>query len=584
MDERLRHDAGRPEMLLRRLYYFTKPYVPWRARLALRRMRARRILKECAGYWPIQESAAQKPGGWPGWPKGKRFAFVLTHNVESRRGLERVEQLAEIEIQLGFRSSFNFVPEGSYQVPADLRSWLANRGFEVGVHDLNHDGKLYSSRKEYERKAERINDYLKNWNAGGFRSAFMLSELEWLHDLDVEYDASTFDTDPFEPQPEGVATIFPFWMPATNGNGHSAAGGARKGYVELPYTLAQDSTLFLVLGEQNADVRQRKLDWIAAQGGMALVNIHPDYIDFEGGCGDSRKYPVNRVREFLDYVNKQHGSEAWNVTPRELAAWYRGTREAGAEPGRAPCVTQPCRAHGQPLAGKRAAVLLYSYYPADPRPRRAAEALVEAGMSVELLCLRDKDEAGEEVINGVNVSRLPLQKRRESKVAYLLQYGKFLISCFWFLARRGWRGSYDLVHVHNMPDALVFSALVPKLRGTPVILDLHDPMPELMMSIYRLRADHWLVRLLRRLERMEHPLCQSRAYSQHQFQKPLPLARLRAGKDRDHHELSAGGDIQFQRGRRGARGIRGGRVSPHASRLDRAPARDRRSGGGRRAG
>ena len=165
-----------------------------------------------------------------------------------------------------------------YQDPRQLREELTQNGFEVGIHDLRHDGRLYQSDKEFRRNAVSINRYLAEWGAVGFRSAFMLHKLDWLHQLNVAYDASTFDTDPFEPQPEGRHTIFPFWVPAPNNQksdpptdgfavakirdqrsdpsaarppwrvsrspavaGHSA--GRAGGYVELPYTLPQDSTL-----------------------------------------------------------------------------------------------------------------------------------------------------------------------------------------------------------------------------------------------------------------------------------------------------------------------------------------------------
>ena len=104
-------------------------------------------------------------------------------------------------------------PKALYTVPAELREWLTSHGFEVGVHDLNHDGHLFSSRESFQHKARRINSYLEEWDAVGFRSGFMLRNLEWIHDLNIAYDASTFDTDPFEPQPDGVNTIFPFWVP-----------------------------------------------------------------------------------------------------------------------------------------------------------------------------------------------------------------------------------------------------------------------------------------------------------------------------------------------------------------------------------
>jgi glycosyltransferase involved in cell wall biosynthesis len=157
---------------------------------------------------------------------------------------------------------------------------------------------------------------------------------------------------------------------------------------------------------------------------------------------------------------------------------------------------------GATLRGRRAAVLLFSYYPADNRPRRSAEALVNEGMQVELICLRkSKDERARETFNGVNIRRLPLRRHRGGPIAYFLQYSAFLLTAFLLLAMRSLTRRFDLVHVHNMPDLLVFSAAVPKLLGARVILDLHDPMPELMMTIFRLDASSSAVRLLKHFER-----------------------------------------------------------------------------------
>jgi glycosyltransferase involved in cell wall biosynthesis len=154
------------------------------------------------------------------------------------------------------------------------------------------------------------------------------------------------------------------------------------------------------------------------------------------------------------------------------------------------------------LRRKRAAVLLFSHYPYDPRPRRAAEALVGEGMRVEVFCLKgSKNEPTREIFNGVQIRRLPLKRRRGGRLSYLFQYFVFIVSSFLFLASRSLRGRIALVHVHNMPDALVFSALVPKMLGAKVILDLHDPMPELMMTIFRLKPQSFAVRTLKRLER-----------------------------------------------------------------------------------
>src|SRR5437870_9112974 len=259
-------------MLRHKIYYGLKPFVPRFIRLGIRRWFAIRKREKVKDIWPIMPASGRVPDNWLGWPDDKQFALVLTHDVEGKDGLGKCRELMRLEQEFGFRSSFNFIPEGNYKVPSELRDELARNGFEVGIHDLKHDGRLFLSRREFGRKATRINRYLRNWNAAGFRSGFMLHKLDWLHELNIQYDASTFDTDPFEPQPEGRHTIFPFWVPAP------AARASRTGYVELPYTLPQDSTVFLLLRESTIDVWRTKLDWVAQHGGMALVNVHPDYL------------------------------------------------------------------------------------------------------------------------------------------------------------------------------------------------------------------------------------------------------------------------------------------------------------------
>jgi hypothetical protein len=264
--------------------------------------------------WPVDESASPQPLQWTGWPDGKKFAFALTHDVEGKRGLERCKALAEMEMSLGFRSSFNFVPEGDYVTPLSLRSFLKQNGFEVGVHDLHHDGTLYRSKPQFSSAARRINWYLEHWQAVGFRSAFMFHNLEWLKELNVLYDASTFDTDPFEPQPDSAKTIFPFWIGRSDGSG----------YVELPYTLPQDSTLFLLLGEKTNDIWKQKLDWVARQGGLALVNVHPDYMAF-GRRPSRSEFPSALYHDFLAHVSARFGADAWFALPRDVAHFVRNT-------------------------------------------------------------------------------------------------------------------------------------------------------------------------------------------------------------------------------------------------------------------
>ncbi len=460
--------------------------------MALRRLIARRKREAFRDVWPINEAAGGAPENWRGWPGGKKFALVLTHDVESSNGLAKCRRLMEMERRLGFCSSFNFIPEGDYQAPAELRSELLREGFEVGVHDLRHDGKLYWRRNDFTQSARSINSYLKDWNASGFRAAFMLHDRERLHHLKIEYDASTFDTDPFEPQPDGVNTIFPFWISDGNGGG----------YIELPYTLPQDSTLFLVLDETSPEIWKNKLEWLVARGGMALLNVHPDYLGF-GNDLDAAEYPAAWYEDFLRHIKTAYAGEYWNPLPKEMARWFRENyRPAKKNHHSEDFFSANGHDAKLPLAGTRAAVVLYSYYASDPRPRREAEALQQAGADVDVICLRkDNMESAFEILDGVNVFRIPLKRRRGGRLVYIFQYACFLAASAFLLALWGLKKRYKLVHVHNMPDFLVFSGLVPRWLGAKIILDLHDPMPELFRSIYGLSEGHFFVCWLKMMEK-----------------------------------------------------------------------------------
>lgn len=161
----------------------------------------------------------------------------------------------------------------------------------------------------------------------------------------------------------------------------------------------------------------------------------------------------------------------------------------------------PLRRADSRLRGKRAAMVTFSPYPFDPRPRRAVTALRDEGMSVDLICLADEESPRREKHDGLEIIRVPIKHHRGGALSYLYQYSAFVLVSACLLAKRSLARRYDLVYVHNMPDILVVSALVPKALGATVILDLHDPMPELMTTIYNLRGNSMSVRLIRWLEK-----------------------------------------------------------------------------------
>jgi hypothetical protein len=294
-------------------YYQIKPYIPRSLQILIRSRVT--LLKRWVyrNTWPIDREAARTPEAWSGWPEDRRFALVLTHDADTVTGQDKCGELAEIEKSLGFRSSFNFVITN--KVSHERRNRLEADGFEVGIHGLWHDRSLYKSRETFDYQAGIINAYLKKWGSVGFRSPSMHHNLEWLHGLDIAYDASTFDTDPFEPQPDGMRTIFPFWVPENHSDND-------KGYVELPYTLPQDFTLFVLFKEKSIDIWKSKLDWIFEHGGMALLNTHPDYMDFTNKANNCSSYAVDYYIEFLEYVKTRYGNCCWHVLPRDLARFW----------------------------------------------------------------------------------------------------------------------------------------------------------------------------------------------------------------------------------------------------------------------
>lgn len=150
----------------------------------------------------------------------------------------------------------------------------------------------------------------------------------------------------------------------------------------------------------------------------------------------------------------------------------------------------------------RVAEVTFSGFPSDPRPRRETEALRDAGMEIDMYCLKSESFSEEENYQNIRVKRLGIEKKRVGKARYILQYAQFILTMFFLLGYNQLKRGYKIIHIHNMPDALVFSALIPKVFGTKIILDLHDPMPEMFATKFSLEESHIAIKLLILLERL----------------------------------------------------------------------------------
>jgi len=303
-------------MYLNKIFYTIKPLVPRKLQIFLRRRMVTYKCKKYSHIWPIDLHTATGPKGWQGWPDNKKFALIISHDVDTQEGHDKCYPLMEIEERLGFRSSFNIVPE-KYPVSEGLINDLKNRGFEACAHGLNHDGKLFFSKRIFDYRAKRINHYLQQWGSVGFTSPSMLCNMDWMHALNISHSTSTFDTDPFEPQQNPVGTIFPFWVK------NASATERASGYLELPYTLPQDFTLFILMKEKNIHIWKKKLDWIARKGGMALFNSHPDYMNFNEQKNGPEEYPVAYYTEFLEYIKSKYKDQYWHVLPRDMVHFWQ---------------------------------------------------------------------------------------------------------------------------------------------------------------------------------------------------------------------------------------------------------------------
>jgi peptidoglycan/xylan/chitin deacetylase (PgdA/CDA1 family) len=315
------------------LYYRLKPLVPRGAQLALRRVYARRQAARAFPAWPIERTLLdlrdeelqrrlRECGGEQlplvgYWPYGRRFAVIITHDVEGPAGIRNIPRLLELEQRHGFVSSWNFCAEW-YPIPDGLFDMLDTAGCEVGLHGILHDGQLFRDRASFDANLPKIHRYLREWGASGFRSPATHRNADWMPELGCLYDTSFPDTDPFEPQAGGCCSIFPFLI---------------DDLVELPITLVQDHTLFEILRDESMSRWVEKSRWIIENNGLINLLVHPDYL--------LTQTRLDVYEEFLRFLSAQNGG--WHALPREVAGWWkqRDSLECHLEPSGEARLTGP---------------------------------------------------------------------------------------------------------------------------------------------------------------------------------------------------------------------------------------------------
>lgn len=311
-EEYLPVDDRRPPSAMR-AYYRIKRLIPTVLRYRLNSVAVRARTRLQFPSWPCESALCELRREWLRaalaavgvndgwhigfWPQGARCAIVLTHDVEGPKGFARMERMAELEERHGFRSAWN-LPLAQYAIDWQRVAQLRARGFEFGAHGLSHDGRLFRSQRDFAALAPTLERLAAERNLRGFRAPSTLRDVHAIASMDFDFDSSFADTDPYEPQPGGTCSLFPFWLSRL---------------IELPYTLPQDHTLIHLLRRNPLPVWTMKAKWIAALGGMILTLTHPDYCG-EGAYLDAYAELLKRLAEM---------GSAWRALPSEVAQWWR---------------------------------------------------------------------------------------------------------------------------------------------------------------------------------------------------------------------------------------------------------------------
>lgn len=302
---------------LREVYYLVRPVMPIQGRKLIQTIQLKGWTDLRFPNWPVDRTveticeqllllALQVSGTdripfiWF-WPRGHSGCIAMTHDVETESGRDFCHQLMDIDNSFGMKSAFTIVPERRYGVSPEFLAEIRNRGFEIGVQDLNHDGRLFDDKDEFKKRAERINKYARVWGCKGFRAAVLYRNTEWFDALDFGFDMSIPNTARLDPQRGGCCTVMPYFIGKI---------------LELPVTTTQDYMLFHLLGERTIKLWKEQIELILERNGLISFIIHPDYLLDEA--------LVSMYKELLIHLRELQAAKAvWMAFPSEIDCWWR---------------------------------------------------------------------------------------------------------------------------------------------------------------------------------------------------------------------------------------------------------------------
>lgn len=303
--------------IIRKAYYVLRPLLPVPARKHMQKARLRDWQKLKFPSWPVDctverihqrllalsmkaQGLQEIPFIWF-WPEGFSSCAIMTHDVESLAGRDSCASVMDLDESFGFRSAFQVVPEKRYPVPKSLLEAIEGRGFEVNIHDLNHDGRLYADHKEFLRRVQHINRYAREYGAQGFRSGALYRNADWYDSLEFSYDMSLPNVAHLDAQRGGCCTVMPYFIGKI---------------IELPLTCTQDYTLFHILNDYTIDLWVKQISLIRESYGLISFIVHPDYV--------MTQRARNVYRALLGYLAKlKSGGNLWCALPRDVADWWR---------------------------------------------------------------------------------------------------------------------------------------------------------------------------------------------------------------------------------------------------------------------